>query len=332
MDDRPTARRRGEGERMNEIVPIEESPEAVLAEVRMASEAFGAAREGAHISAYAQARVIRGVTWLLAEGRWALAGLANAGALVDAIRLESYRLSPVEREAIEQAVKAADASISNRRIAKMLGVDEKTVRNDSAPAAENASENNGETTASADNSASGPSGPPHLTRGTGDNEWWTPVEHVERARRVLGEIDVDPASDIRAQERVRAAQFFTKSDDGLKREWHGRVWLNPPYAQPAIEQFIDKLVKELAAGRTTSAILLTDNSTDTAWGQKAALAASLTCFTRGRIRFESPTKETNSPLQGQAFFYFGGDGDRFAREFADIGVIYPRAKPPPAQS
>ena len=40
----------------------------------------------------------------------------------------------------------------------------------------------------------------------------------------------------------------------------------------------------------------------------------------------------NSPLQGQAFFYFGGDGDRFAREFADIGVIYPRAKPPPAQS
>jgi hypothetical protein len=33
-------------ESMNEIVPIEESPEAVLGEVRMASEAFGAAREG----------------------------------------------------------------------------------------------------------------------------------------------------------------------------------------------------------------------------------------------------------------------------------------------
>jgi hypothetical protein len=50
---------------------------------------------------------------------------------------------------IEQAVKAADASTSNRRIARMLGVDEKTVRNDSAHAPENASENNGEETVSA---------------------------------------------------------------------------------------------------------------------------------------------------------------------------------------
>jgi len=64
----------------------EESPERVLAEVRAACEAFGAAREGTHLAAYAQGRVIRNVTWLLAEGRWALAGLSDAGALVDAIR------------------------------------------------------------------------------------------------------------------------------------------------------------------------------------------------------------------------------------------------------
>jgi phage N-6-adenine-methyltransferase len=173
---------------------------------------------------------------------------------------------------------------------------------------------------------------PHRTLGTGDNEWWTPVEHIDRARRVLGGIDVDPASHIQAQERVRATQFFTKSDDGLKREWRGKVWLNPPYAPPLIEQFVDKLLLELSTGRATEAILLTDNSTDTAWAQKAARAASLTCFTRGRIRFESPTRGVAAPVQGQAFFYFGGYGDRFAREFADVGVIYPRAQPPPGRS
>ena len=107
-----------------------ESPERVLDEIRSASEAFGAAREGTHLAAYAQERVIRKVTWLLAEGRWALAGLADAWALVDAIRLESYRLSPAERKAIEDAIRAADASVSNHRIAKMLGVHHDTVDRD----------------------------------------------------------------------------------------------------------------------------------------------------------------------------------------------------------
>jgi N6-adenosine-specific RNA methylase IME4 len=134
---------------MTEIALVNESPEQVLAEIRTASEAFGAAKEGTHIAAYAQERVIRNVTWLLAEGRWALAGLNSAGALVDAIRLESYRLSKAEREAIERAVKAADASISNRRIAKMLGVSEMTVRRDVAPDSENANESNGAENASA---------------------------------------------------------------------------------------------------------------------------------------------------------------------------------------
>jgi hypothetical protein len=28
---------------------------------------------------------------------------------------------------------------------------------------------------------------------------------------------------------VRADTFFAKDDDGLAHEWHGRIWLNPPY-------------------------------------------------------------------------------------------------------
>jgi len=76
--------------------------------------------------------------------------------------LESYRLSTAEREAIEQAVKAADASVSNRRIARMLGVHPSTVDEDVAgnPARgqKNANENNGAENASAGNPAPGLSG------------------------------------------------------------------------------------------------------------------------------------------------------------------------------
>lgn len=158
-------------------------------------------------------------------------------------------------------------------------------------------------------------------QGTGENEWYTPAEYVEAAREVLGAFDLDPASSEYAQRTVRAAKFFTVNDDGLKQEWGGRVWLNPPYAQPAIANFIDKLLLELREGRTTSAILLTHNYTDTGWFHAAAGAANAICFTRGRIRFVSPDGGIAAPTQGQAFFYFGPDVDVFAGTFKRVGFV-----------
>src|SRR6185437_4159580 len=49
---------------------------------------------------------------------------------------------------------------------------------------------------------------PNRTSFTGENEWFTPVEWLDRARDVLEEIDLDPESHPIAQERVKAAQFF----------------------------------------------------------------------------------------------------------------------------
>ena len=80
---------------------------------------------------------------------------------------------------------------------------------------------------------------------TGNNQWFTPDEYIELARDVLGTIDLDPATHALAQERVKAAKFFTEDDDGLTQEWRGRVWLNPPYSQPDIGLFVDKLIDEI---------------------------------------------------------------------------------------
>jgi hypothetical protein len=91
------------------------------------------------------------------------------------------------------------------------------------------------------------------TTGTGENEWFTPKEYIDRARAVLGAIDLDPATHEQAQTIVQAAHYFTKDDDGLAHEWHGRVWLNPPYAQPAIAHFISKLCTERKAGNQSAA-------------------------------------------------------------------------------
>jgi len=157
--------------------------------------------------------------------------------------------------------------------------------------------------------------------GTGENEWYTPAVHIEHARAVMGEIDLDPASSETANQRVGATEIFTQEDDGLEQEWHGRVWMNPPYAQPAIQQFIEKLVTEYQAGNVTEAIALTHNYTDTKWFQLAAIASNAICFTRGRIAFLSPTDEKAAPTQGQAFFYFGDNVGAFYQQFKDVGFV-----------
>jgi hypothetical protein len=67
---------------------------------------------------------------------------------------------------------------------------------------------------------------------TGEMEWFTPSVYIEKARRVLGVIDLDPASCALAQETVQASHFLTVEDDGLMRMWLGNVWLNPPRLRP----------------------------------------------------------------------------------------------------
>lgn len=43
--------------------------------------------------------------------------------------------------------------------------------------------------------------------------------------------DLDPASPVDGGDFVPARQKFTRSDDGLAHDWHGLVWLNPPFSE-----------------------------------------------------------------------------------------------------
>ncbi len=154
------------------------------------------------------------------------------------------------------------------------------------------------------------------TIGTGNDEWFTPSQYIELARKVLGEIDLDPASCDAAQETVRAKRFFNKQYNGLNREWGGKVWLNPPYSQSAA--FITKLCEEYSADRVSAAVLLTHNFTDSKWFHEALEVSSGVCLTRGRIKFIGAG---NAPPCGQAFFYFGANASDFAGHFIEIGSI-----------
>ena len=165
----------------------------------------------------------------------------------------------------------------------------------------------------------------YRTSFTGNNEWYTPEKYVELARSVLGSIDTDPASNDFAQKTVRAGTYYTQKSNGLDKPWHGKVWMNPPYSQPEIVYFIDKIVEEYQSGRTKEAIVLTHNSTDTAWFNTLSKNCSAICFTTGRVRFVSPEGEFAAPAMGQAFTYFGDYVDHFKSIFSEIGNVWVRA-------
>lgn len=154
---------------------------------------------------------------------------------------------------------------------------------------------------------------------TGDVEWYTPASVLDAARAVMGGgIDLDPASSEYAQQTVKATRYYTEQDNGLEQEWHGRVFLNPPFHHPTIRYFADKL---LASPEVSQAVWLSNACVEVDWWQALA-AKGIVCFHRGRIKFHSPTgRPAGSPPDGQTIIYLGPHHDQFRAMFAPLGVV-----------
>jgi len=161
----------------------------------------------------------------------------------------------------------------------------------------------------------------HVQHNTGESEWYTPEAIILAARRTLGEIDLDPATHEDAQAKIKAVRYFTAKDDGLTHAWEGRVWLNPPYSQPLVGRFCEKLIVELEAGHVSAAITLTNNATETEWGQLLLSRCLAACFPAGRVKFWAPGRREATPLQGQMVCYFGRSSKAFYEQFMDFGPI-----------
>lgn len=156
---------------------------------------------------------------------------------------------------------------------------------------------------------------------TGD-DYYTNEKIIERARKVLGTIDLDPASHAVANRVVKAKRFFTIAQDGLRQQWGGNVWLNPPFSQWA--KWIPKILMELRSDRITQMCVLCAMRTTTSQ-QFTDLLVSCDAIgiTKGRIAFWGP-RATGSPDDGHAVLYFGKDQDKFADLFRDIAIIFNR--------
>lgn len=107
------------------------------------------------------------------------------------------------------------------------------------------------------------------------DEWYTPSWMFES----LGvRFDLDPCSPGNPPSTVPADVHLTKIENGLTAEWHGNVWLNPPFSSK--RPWYQRLVKHGLG------IALMPARTETHDLQTYMEAADALLFLKGRIYFE----------------------------------------------
>lgn len=152
------------------------------------------------------------------------------------------------------------------------------------------------------------------------DERYTPLWVIDAARKVLGSIDLDPASCAAAQAIVRAATSYTKADNGLVRPWAGRVWLNPPYSDP--KPWIKRLLAHHRADEVSSAIVLLNIAGTPEWARLLWQSGYPVCVLTDRIEFiKADGSVDNRNMYDQFIWYIGQHRRRFAAVFGAYGVI-----------
>ena len=163
--------------------------------------------------------------------------------------------------------------------------------------------------------------PRELDASSESDGWYTPTWMVDAARLVLGKIDTDPATCAAAQAIVRAATWYTATENGLVQPWHGAVWCNPPYSDPL--PWAERLARLYQAGEIDAGMMLVNCSCSPKWAQHLWKHADAVCLLSKRINFWHPTKTNanGSYDRDSAVFYFGKKRDLFDVVFSRYGVI-----------
>lgn len=157
----------------------------------------------------------------------------------------------------------------------------------------------------------------HASPCTGSwDEWKTPARVLAAVTSVLGEIDLDPASDGR---HVDAQTHFTAEQDGLEpsRSWQGRVFLNPPLRDKLVLGFINRLLDEIRTKHVSEAIVLVPAMTDANWFRK--LGSGVRCFLA-----KPDVGEVTGVPRPLVAIYLGQRQNRFCSVFSSFGDMYAR--------
>lgn len=160
-----------------------------------------------------------------------------------------------------------------------------------------------------------------LINQTSDNfEYYSPKDIVDAARRVMGSIDLDPASTEIANRVVQAKHYYTVADDGLTQKWYGNVWMNHPFSRANNPKWIDKLRVEYEIGAVNQACNICFAATSENWFQP--LYDYPLCFLSPRTNYYLPDGTLKEDVtKGSVVAYLGTNILAFINEFQSFGSV-----------
>jgi hypothetical protein len=153
-------------------------------------------------------------------------------------------------------------------------------------------------------------------------EWYTPPKYIDAVRELLGGIDLDPASNDKANAWIKAKQIYTAADDGLARPWRGRVFVNPPYGtengKSVAGAWCQRAMDQYESGAVEACVILVNSVHDQSWQEP--LFAFPVCLVDHRIKFlAGDGTENENPTNRNLFVYLGNDRAKFAEVFSRFG-------------
>jgi len=210
-----------------------------------------------------------------------------------------------------------------------------------------------------------------INQSSGNVEWYTPLDIIEAVKKVFGgEIDLDPATSLEANARIGARQAYLepgclevpieltannpavrfyrqyREQDGLSKEWEGRVWLNPPFGQaesackldadgnfrcykkkcqkrdyhivqdrPGMIDWAEKMEREYLIGRVKEGLMITFASESTVWGKVLCRYPRWKPDQRINYIEAGTDKPANGVSKESMVTYFGPAVDKFASIF-----------------
>ena len=147
-------------------------------------------------------------------------------------------------------------------------------------------------------------------------EWYTPPWVFE----ALGlSFDLDPCSPPGGLPWVPAVSHYSAADNGLIREWRGRVWLNPPYGD-----LTSKFLARMHEHRHGVALVFA--RTDTNWFHNYAAKADAILFIHGRLAFvpSGEIKGKSGAGAGSALIAWNDDCVSALRKMMGCGLFWER--------
>ena len=133
------------------------------------------------------------------------------------------------------------------------------------------------------------------------DEWATPQDFFEQQNRLHGPFDIDVCANA---ENAKCEKYFDKEADGLKQNWIGKCWMNPPYGR-SIGLWMKKAYESAENGAVV--VCLVPARTDTKWWHEYAIKGQV-FFIKGRLKFGGSKNSAPFPSAVVVFNGLGKGG------------------------